>query len=459
MMEVIEHEHPLKLTDLQVNVEDVDDESDDDEEKVEDLVPQDEFSCTCKRYDGDINEYYRYYYKCIDDSCDFTLHKFCAELPETLKHSTHPHPFTLRNAPDDNWRCDSCQRDHKGGAFYACIDCYWLKKDVNCVVEVDKRRIYHPSHPHPLVNIKASSFNVPHVLTSPYTTIYCAFLPKRLLIRKTTNAIFNHTHPLSLSYSFPIEEFGAKHYPRCRVCDGRFDFMWDLLGGGPTIKNYKDVDYPNLLHIPFPDQTYSIPKHLFLKELGPTDYGNHEVSLRHMNHQHELILVDTAGSIGSTSSKIMCHNPMKKIELLLCSGCVRPIMEMPFYKCRAKEDENCNFVLHEWCTWLPTKVDNHPGHPQHPLLLMTNIPNMFNLFHCGVCLLPCNGFAYGCVECGFYVDVPCGFMPERITHESHPNHLLSITEDRPSGSCLMCRLYVSPYKLNFCCSFCDVALI
>ncbi|KAJ0778248.1 putative chromatin regulator PHD family [Helianthus annuus] len=174
-----------------------------------------------------------------------------------------------------------------------------------------------------------------------------------------------------------------------------------------------------------------------------------------MNHQHELILVDTAGSIGSTSSKIMCHNPMKKIELL-CSGCVRPIMEMPFYKCRAKEDENCNFALHEWCTRrLPTKVDNHPAHPQHPLLLMTNIPNMFNIFHCGVCLLDCIGFAYGCVECGFYVDVTSGFMPEKITHESHPNHLLSITKDRRTRYCLMCHIpSISDYILS--CSFCDV---
>ncbi|KAL9998629.1 putative chromatin regulator PHD family [Helianthus debilis subsp. tardiflorus] len=488
MMKVIEHEHPLKLVDLQVNVEDVDDESnDEEEEEEEDLVPQDEFSCTCKRCDEDINGYYRYYYKCIHDSCDFALHKFCAELPETLNHPSHQHPFTLRKA-DYNWTCVNCLRGHKPGACYECICCYWLRKDVNCVVEVDKRRIYHPSHPHPLVSLcyrpilclcnacgkehKGTFFQCT-ACTNFAIHSDCAFLPKRLLIQHATNAIFSHTHPLTLSYSFPIEEFRAKHNPSCRVCDGRFDgdgehwlykcekciyyahldcatsrresFMSILsIGGGPTVKNFKDVDYPNLLRLPFPDETCSIPKHLFFKKLGPADYRNHEVSVQHMNRQHELILVDTAGSIGSTSSssKIMCHNPMKKIELL-CNGCVRPIMEMPFYKCRAKEDENCNFALHEWCTRrLPTKVDNHPAHPQHPLLLMTNIPNMFNLFRCEVCHLPCNGFAYGCVECRFYVDVTCGFMPERITHESHPNHLLSVTEDQPSGRCLMSAAFV-----------------
>ncbi|KAJ0605814.1 putative chromatin regulator PHD family [Helianthus annuus] len=503
MMKVIEHEHPLKLVDLQVNVEDVDDKSDDEEEKEkeEDLVPQDEFSCTCKRCDEDINGYYRYYYKCIHDSCDFALHKFCAELPETLKHATHPHPFILRTI-DEDWTCVNCLRGHKPGACYECICCYWLRKDVNCVVEVDKRRIYHPSHPHPLVSLcykpilcQCNACGKEHkgvffqCTACPNFAIHndCAFLPKRLLIQHATNAIFSHTHPLTLSYSFPPEEIRAKHNPRCRVCDGNFYYDLDVwiykcekciyyahldcatsrresfmsilsIGGGPTVKNFKDVDYPNLLRLPFPDETCSIPKHLFFKKLGPADYGNHEVSVQHMNRQHELILVDTAGSIGSTSSsKIMCHNPMKKIELL-CSGCVRPITEMPFYKCRAKEDESCNFALHEWCTRrLPTKVDNHPGHPRHPLLLMTNIPNMFNIFRCGVCLLDCNGFAYGCVECEFYVDVTCGFMPERITHESHPNHLLSIVkEGQPSGSCLMCRLYVSPYTLNFSCSFCDV---
>ncbi|XP_022025907.1 uncharacterized protein LOC110926448 [Helianthus annuus] len=490
------------LIDLQVKVEDVD-ESDDEEEKEEDLVPQVEFSCTCKRCEDDINEYYRYYYKCIDDSCDFALHKFCAELPETLNHPSHPHPFTLSKT-SYNWTCYSCHRHHKAGALrYVCIDHWYRVFDVNCAAEADKRRIYHPSHPHPLVSLRSkpilcqcNACGKEHkgvffqCTTCTNFAIHndCAFLPKRLLIQHATNAVFSHTHPLTLSYSFPREEFRAKHYPRCRVCNEycyvngdlwiykcekciyyahldcatsrRESFMSILsIGGGPTVKNFKDVDYPNLLRLPFPDETCSIPKHLFSKELGPTDYGNHEVSLRHMNHEHELILVDTAGSTGSTSSKIndmiMCHNPMKKIELL-CNGCVRPITEMPFYKCRAKQDESCNFALHEWCTRLPTKVDNHPAHPQHPLLLMTNIPNMFNLFRCDVCWLYCNGYAYGCVECEFYVDVTCGFMPERITHESHPNHLLSITEDLPNGRCLMCHLDVSPYILNFSCSFCDV---
>ncbi|KAJ0558274.1 hypothetical protein HanIR_Chr07g0334471 [Helianthus annuus] len=159
------------------------------------------------------------------------------------------------------------------------------------------------------------------------------------------------------------------------------------IGRGQTIKNFDDVDYPDLLHLPFHDLTYSIPKHLFSKEIGPTTYGTAEVSMQHINHQHDLILVNTE-SIGSTSSKIndlsICHNPMKKTQLL-CNGCVRPIMEMSFYTCRANEDEKCNFALHVWCIRLPTKVENHPGHAQYTLVLMSNGSRVsFNTFYCRV---------------------------------------------------------------------------
>uniref|UniRef100_A0A251VHU3 DC1 domain-containing protein n=1 Tax=Helianthus annuus TaxID=4232 RepID=A0A251VHU3_HELAN len=219
VVKVIEHEHPWKLVDLQENVEDVD-ESGDEEEKEEDLVPQDEFSCTCKRCDEDINEYYRYYYKCIDDSCDLALHKFCAELPKTLTHESHPHPIILNKVRRD-WTCSNCHRYHKAGALYLCPACFWLTKDVNCVVEVDKRRIYHPSHPHPLVSLcskpilcECNACGKEHrgvffqCTACPNFAIHndCAFLPKRLLIQHATNAIFSHTHPLTLSYSFPPEE-------------------------------------------------------------------------------------------------------------------------------------------------------------------------------------------------------------------------------------------------------------
>ena len=131
-------------------------------------------------------------------------------------------------------------------------------------------------------------------------------------------------------------------------------------------------------------------------------------------------------------------------------------MSMPYYKCA----KSCNFALHEWCTRLPTSIESHPGHPQHTLILMQNVLAFFNIFYCRVCYLPCNGFAYGCVKCHYYVDVCCGFIPEKITHKAHPNHLLSrVKVDNSDSRCHMCRKYMSGYRFSFSCSICDKLFI
>nr|GEZ95887.1 zinc finger, PHD-type [Tanacetum cinerariifolium] len=318
-------------------------------------------------------------------------------------------------------------------------------------------------------------------------TVYhsdCAFLPKKLLIQEATDDAFYHPHPLTISYSFPYADLQAKFYPNCRVCNRDFMYQqhrWNYkcekcmyyahldcatsrrepfmsilssVGTGKTIKNYEDADYPDLIHLPFQDQTCSILKTLFFKKIGPTNFGVKEVNLRRINHRHQLILVDTLGASSSKISSIMCHNPMKKIELL-CNGCVRPITEMPFYKCSNEEDESCNFALHEWCTRLPASIV-HPGHPQHTLLLLPNVPHeFFSIFCCAVCSLHCNGFAYGCGECKYYVDVSCGFIPEKITHKAHPNHLLSRVKIDKYTICRLCRSGILEDYFSFSCSICD----
>ncbi|PWA62686.1 zinc finger, PHD-type [Artemisia annua] len=366
-------------------------------------------------------------------------------------------------------------------------------------LEVEKKSIHHPSHQHLLVCAISSPIlcfcnacGKEHkgvfyqCTTCSNFTIHsdCAFLPKKLLIQKTTDDAFYHPHPLTISYSFPLPDQEAKYYPRCRVCNLNFykrEFFWiykcekcmyyvhldcgtsrrepfmsilSSTGSGRLVKNYEDAGYPHLLHLPFPDQTDNILKHLFFKNNGPRSFETDEINL----HQHQVILVDTKcvdSTVGSTSSStkaFLLHDPMKKIELL-CNACLRPIMSMPYYKCA----ESCNFVLHEWCTRLPTKVENHPGHPQHTLFLMSNVPHkFFNIFDCRVCRLPCNGFAYGCVECGYFVDVCCGFIPENITHKAHPNHLLSrVKLDNSDRICHMCRKDLWKGRFSFSCSSCD----
>ncbi|KAD2805090.1 hypothetical protein E3N88_38467 [Mikania micrantha] len=116
---------------------------------------------------------------------------------------------------------------------------------------------------------------------------------------------------------------------------------------------------------------------------------------------------------------------MKRVQLL-CDGCVKPIMEIPFYICYQRTDEQCFFVLHEWCAKLPTKIEGYDGHPQHTLVLLPKIPDeFFGVFKCAICFFASNGFAYGCTMCKYYVDINCSFIPKEITHDSHTDHILS----------------------------------
>ncbi|XP_076927729.1 protein VACUOLELESS GAMETOPHYTES-like [Bidens hawaiensis] len=145
---------------------------------------------------------------------------------------------------------------------------------------------------------------------------------------------------------------------------------------------------------------------------------------------------------------------MKRVELL-CDGCVRPITSVPFYKC---SQQHCDFFLHEWCTRLPFEIKDHHNHPQHTLVLMPKIlRSLFGLFWCNICLLPCNGFAYGCMQCEYYVDINCGFIPDVITHEAHPNHLLlRFKASSVRKACKACMFTIS--HVGFHCPSCDFYL-
>ncbi|KAJ9548574.1 hypothetical protein OSB04_021117 [Centaurea solstitialis] len=524
-MKVPEHEHPLDLINLEEKYAHDGEESESDDDDVNnDLAIVESFRCRCQRCGLEITRYHKSYYKCSSDSCDYSLHKFCAELPPTLRHTSHSaHPLILykricqdgyvgwwRVEGNDSWetgvdrgnyewRCGICRQDHHEllDLCYQCTQCN-LKVDINCVMTATEFIIHHPSHTHPLVPITRPILCVCDACGKKHQGVFyhcttsctnfcihsdCVSLPKKLTLEQATNGVFPHTHPLTLSYSFPIEDQGEKSYPKCRICDSRFgetttlwiykcDKCWfythvacatskDL---PKTHKNFKDADYSDLLNLPFPYE--NMLKHIGFKENGSQstkDEGNLTLALTHWSHQHPLILVDTECSditkpSSSSSRRKSVHNPMKKIELL-CNGCVRPITSIPFYMC-ADEGESCNFALHEWCTRLPDQVQNHPGHPQHTLLLRPKGPNeTLGVFRCDVCGLHCNGFAYSCVECGYHTDVICAFIPEKIRHDAHPNHLLWITALGPSErSCRSCSFDLNENNYSFSCRDCDFGL-
>nr|XP_043611820.1 uncharacterized protein LOC122583487 [Erigeron canadensis] len=238
------------------------------------------------------------------------------------------------------------------------------------------------------------------------------------------------------------------HFDRC---DGtRYNrprsWYWFNVTCETSSKDYEESEY-NILNLPFWDQTDSLQKHLFFKETSTHHHHHHLINVEDNQlltncHQHPLRLVhshDDDMSNQTTSCRSIVsrlHNPREKVELL-CDGCVRPIMSMPFFQCT--EDGCSSFVLHEWCTRLPPELKNHFAHPQHTLTLLPKVPVGFGVFICNACKLPCNGFAYGCVTCeDYYIDVTCAFLPEAITHEAHPNHLFLRVDDATRQSCFAC---------------------
>ncbi|PWA91857.1 DC1, C1-like protein [Artemisia annua] len=270
--------------------------------------------------------------------------------------------------------------------------------------------------------------------------IDCVFLRKKLVIQHFRKDNFIHTHPLTLAYSFPKDDQKAKFYPRCKVCEGRFDEnLWIYKcekcrfyvhvdcattskkasynalqlnpGTSAASKNYKDSDYPDLLHLPFPDQTAAI-KHFY----GESGSRAFETNLTHTTTS------PTSSRITTSSS----HDSMKMVEVL-CNACIRPITNMPFYKCTTSDD-GCNFVLHVSCTRLPTEVKRTDDNNDiRTLKLLPPVPfastidlveNYGGDYFCEVCEEEFNPNAafYHCDQCVQSIHLPCvGFIFQEAT--------------------------------------------
>ncbi|KAF5776657.1 putative chromatin regulator PHD family [Helianthus annuus] len=431
-----DHEHPLYLVHLPQQAHHKNENADDeDEDEVEDEVEFVEEDRQCNLCKEQIWSFHLCYYSC--KTCNYSLHKFCAELHRKLQnHPLHPgRHLSFSSGSSYGFKCFLCNLMQKSICGYRCVN------------------------------------------------LECALLPTKLLIQNHTDGSFTHSHPLTLAYSFPYLDILAKYLPLCRVCGHRFySHLWiykcdkclyyvhvdcatskrepfmsifQTASLGKTYKNFKEDEYPNLLHCPFQDEGDNLLKRYMSNQhklIGDSKQHGGEM-LTHASHQHALILFDKQTPAGAS-----LHDPMKRIQLL-CDGCVKPIMTVPFYVCCQYDDEQYCFVLHEWCAKLPAEVQEYVGHLEHTLVLLPKIPSkFFGVFKCAVCELPSNGFSYGCTICNFYVDINCAFIPKEITHDAHPNHLLSIVKPSDTQSeeyCKACGYWVGQRNLVYHCSSCN----
>ncbi|KAD4586109.1 hypothetical protein R6Q59_035526 [Mikania micrantha] len=484
-LEELQHEHPLILIDLQVMHRDY--EEDDDDYDDNELIETQNFNCMCNRCGKRIDWYHRYYYKCSMSSCSYSIHKFCEELPKTLKFQGHPsHTLILAKTTNDQ-TCHSCFGYHQDGICYHCSKCNY-EIDLLCAIFVEQNTIHHPGHLHPLLSLSVEpGLNkcfacgekhegcFYHCVTCFNFSINfdCLSLPVKLLLQTKH---FSHVHFLTLSYSILDQLYDFE----CRICGMEFEddhfiykcskcmyyvhpkcatqriepFMSILSQGlGQTEKNYKDADHPNLLQFPLDDGSHILSYQI----KGDTP--------AHIDHIHriplsmESILSQDTEMITSSSSFVSLHDPMKRIKLL-CTACSRPITKTPFFKC-GRSDE-CEFVLHDWCSRLPEELTNYVAHPQHTLKLYKP-KNSRIAFVCDICNLPSNRFSYRCKPCKYYIDVNCAFIPEEITHGAHSNHLLTRIDASSSRrlseiECHACCVPIDKDEIYFRCSACDFHL-
>ncbi|KAL8242815.1 hypothetical protein R6Q59_013117 [Mikania micrantha] len=388
------HDHSLSLVYLQQKNQKNENDSDEDEERDEEtedgFVEENLHGGECNMCKEQILSFDVCYYYC--KPCDYSLHKFCAELPMILQnHPLHPQHDLSLFFPFENFpmQCILCKHNRKTIRFYGCNTCK-INIDIICAT-LRERKINHPSHPHQM-----------ELMPQPIVS-------------------------------------------SCSAC-----------GTGKIHKNFKDDEHPNLLHCPFHDEGDNLLKRHMSNQIEFTGKQHEADMINHSVHHHPLIIFNK--QTPDSKKMVSLHNPMKRIQLL-CDGCVKPILTEPFYICNQQADEQCCFILHEWCAKLPLKIQDYMDHPEHTLFLLPKVPGMFfSVFTCAICNLPSNGFAYGCMMCEFYIDINCAFIPEKITHDAHPGHLLykvdpSITR-RLCGTCSAC-LWDMYNSWGFRCPSCD----
>ncbi|CAA7015693.1 unnamed protein product [Microthlaspi erraticum] len=106
----------------------------------------------------------------------------------------------------------------------------------------------------------------------------------------------------------------------------------------------------------------------------------------------------------------------------------------------------CNFDICEACSELPEKV-SHDFHPEHPLeFFLRQYDRKPGHVICSGCGDMCSGSFYECKECEIYLDLGCALM-ENIFRPG-PDAKTS------SSSCLFCELPLSPSSICYGCVHC-----
>ncbi|KAM6555521.1 hypothetical protein CsatB_002540 [Cannabis sativa] len=322
------------------------------------------------------------FYGC--DSCQYYLHKSCAELPLQLYHSFHPaHSLTLLDSAYTLF-CDSCERVVSTSLFYKCINCS-VYLDVNCsstthitLKKTDEDSIIqHSGHHHPL-----------HVLDKVHNmdTIHCFGCQSKIC---SMDHVYGCTECNYFLHKSCAESPKEMQYP----------FHWDH---GPLSLNlqYFWFDQCTLCKETLKNSfTYKCGECTFRLCLKCSAIKMRPGSIKFENHEHSLCYMDNMIPMDNHCSIQGCYGKKPSTshckELSYTSSCETFCLE-------------CNFRMHLLCGPLPPMIKDESH--IHPLILVDSmVEDSYEDFYCDICENERDPRirVYYCQPCKFIGHVHC----------------------------------------------------
>ncbi|KAG6743770.1 hypothetical protein POTOM_052471 [Populus tomentosa] len=348
-------------------------------------------------------------YRCT--SCNFFLHKKCAELPPEIKRRHfHPeHPLVL--LPNEDVICDFCNETCYENFVYCCFVCEFTLHIKcafpPCIDAADHnhfRRLLNP------LSLKSISFTCNACGTdgddSPFGCTMCQLVvhKKCISLPRTLKTVLHH-HP-QIIHTYHPQQCIESINKYCGICRREVDTEYgvyycpdcDFVAHVNCSREYGDSATETAGQSVTVDDQCIEPSFRVVREIK---HGEERIieEIDHFIHQHNLILTD------------------KVDDDLKCDGCMLPI-STPFYSC-----SGCNFFLDKTCSLELSRRKKWQYHEKQLILSWSR--GEYDLYNCSVCRQVFSGLTYRCDVCGLCIDVRCfkSILKDSIKHGGHEHPL------------------------------------
>ncbi|KAG2299735.1 hypothetical protein Bca52824_036207 [Brassica carinata] len=433
------------------------------------------------------------YYYCV--ACRYAVHLICGIKPPSLaiEHPLcHDHPLVYSKKEYEKSPCEICEESINGPS-YSCLQCH-VYFHLDCV-HLSKKVNYpcHSNHPLQLVALESlmgcaekSCFSC---LVAPEKFIYhcsiCNFSICLNCIKNPPPLVVEHDK----THKHPLHLFSKKIPFSCDVCGEEGHEMPYACVLCAFLIHGECIYLPRVINMNRHDHRLSFTHHIGRNDLIcgvcyqtlSQYHGAYSCSVCPYYAAHSQCVLRNGvwdgfdlegipdvteniapfevvgdGLIVHFSHKghiLRLHkdnNVTPSNRRLRCEACMYPVGFQSIYVC-----DECGYILHEKCAYLPTK--KRLIFDTAPYTLKSHI---IDFIYCRLCRTLSGGFLYisQSYDRGYsawrYIDVHCVSLYEPFNHKSHL-HSLYFHENK-SQYCDGCHDVVDSYVLS--CNACDFVL-